>query len=72
VRVTVNVLQAGLVHVLMGVFGPVRVGVRVLVLDVIVLVRSVCMGVGHVTVLVFVRVWRLVGVLVGHRNLPHV
>lgn len=68
--VTVNVFDAGLVHVLMSVFGPVAMGVGVLMLDVVVFVRGVCMRVGDVAVLVFVRMWRVVGVLVGHRYLP--
>jgi hypothetical protein len=45
-------------------------GVGVLMLDVVVFVRGVCMRVGDVAVLVFVRMWRVVGVLVGHRYLP--
>jgi hypothetical protein len=69
VGVTVNVFHAGLVHVVMGVFGAVGMGVGMLVLDVVVLMRGVCMRVGDVAVLVFVRVWRVVGVLVGHRYL---
>jgi hypothetical protein len=70
VRVTVCVFHAGLVHVLMRVFGAVVVGVRMLMLDVVVLMRGVGMRVRDVAVLVFVRVRRLVGVLIGHRYLP--
>jgi hypothetical protein len=66
VGVTVNVFQAGLMHMLMGVLGPVAVGVGMLVLDVVMLVRGVCMGMNHIAVPVFVRVWRVVGVLLGH------
>ena len=66
--VLVHVLEAGLVHVLMGVFGPVGVSVAVLMFDVVMLMRGVRMCVGDVAVLVFVRVWRVVGVLFGHRT----
>jgi hypothetical protein len=69
VGVTVNVFHAGLVYVLVGVFGAVRMGVGMLVLDVVVVVVGVCMRMGDVAVLVFVRVWRVVSVLVGHRYL---
>ncbi len=65
--VAVNVFQAGLVYMLMSVFGPIGVGVGVFVLDVVMLVCGVCMRVGHVAVLVFVRVWRVVVVLLGHQ-----
>jgi hypothetical protein len=70
VRVTVRVFHAGLVHVLMRVLGAVAVGVRMLMLDVVVLVRGVRVRVRDIAVLVFVRVWRVVGVLLGHRYLP--
>jgi hypothetical protein len=65
VRVAVNVFEAGLVHVLMGVLGSVFVGVRVLVRHMVVLVRRVRMRMGHVAVLVFVRMRPVMGVL-GH------
>lgn len=65
--VTVDFLQAGLVHVLMGVFGPVGVSVGVLVLHMVMLVGGVRVGMRHVSVLVFVRVWRVVGMLFAHR-----
>jgi hypothetical protein len=66
VGVVVNFLEAGLVHVRMGVLGPVIVGVRVLVLDVLVLMGGMGMGVRHGAVLMFVCVRRVVGVLLGH------
>ncbi|OCB17522.1 hypothetical protein A5644_22450 [Mycobacterium intracellulare subsp. yongonense] len=62
-----NVLQPGLVHVPMGVFGPVGVRVGVFVLHVVVLVGRVCVGVRHVAVPMLVRVGRVVGVLFAHR-----
>jgi hypothetical protein len=71
VRVTVNVLHAGLVHVLMRVFGAIAVGVRVLMLDVVVLVGGVRVRVRDVAVFVFVRMRPVVGVLLGHRCLPY-
>jgi hypothetical protein len=58
--------QPGLMRMLMGVFGPVGVGVGVFVFDVVMLVRGVCVCMGDVAVLVFVRVGRVVAVLVGH------
>lgn len=67
VGVAVNFLQAGLVHVLMGVFGPIGVSVGVFVLHMVMLVGGVCVGMRHVSVLVFVRVWRVVRVLFAHR-----
>jgi len=67
VGVTVRFLQPRLVHVLMGVFGPVGVSVGVLVLHVVMLVGCVRVGVRHVAVLMLVRVWRVVGVLFVHR-----
>ncbi|OBH05875.1 hypothetical protein A5695_06410 [Mycobacterium sp. E1747] len=63
----VNVLNAGLVHVLMAVLGAVGVAVVVLVLDVVMLVRGVRMRVGHAAMVMFVRVRLVVGVLLGHR-----
>ncbi|OBH64247.1 hypothetical protein A5686_16415 [Mycobacterium sp. E2479] len=61
-----NFFQARLVHVLMVVFGSVLVGMGVLVLNMVVLVGRVRVGMRHVAVLVFVRVWRVVGVLFAH------
>ncbi|BBY02773.1 hypothetical protein MSEO_32720 [Mycobacterium seoulense] len=66
-RVTVHVLHARLMHVPMAVLGAVGVGVGVFVLDVLVLVRGVRVRVGDAAMLVFVRVGRVVGVLLGHR-----
>ena len=42
VSVAVHVLEVGLVHVLVSVLGSVFVGMGVLVCDVVVLVRGVC------------------------------
>lgn len=68
VNVAVNVFEAGLMHVLMSVLGPVVVGVGVLVCDVLVLVLmcGVRMCVSQVAVLVFVCMRRVVGMLLGH------
>lgn len=65
--VTVNFFQARLVHVLMRVLRPVLVGVWVFVLDMVMLVVRVRVSMRHVAVLVFVRVWRVMGVLFAHR-----
>lgn len=64
--VAVNAFQTGLVHVPMGVLGSVFVGVGVLVCDMVVLVRGVRVRVGHVGMVVLVRVRRVMGVLFGH------
>jgi hypothetical protein len=69
VGVAVHVFQAGLMHVLMGVLGPVLVGVGVLVRDMLVLMRGVCMSVRYIGVLVFVHVRDVMGVRLGHRQL---
>jgi hypothetical protein len=68
VAVAVYLFQAGLVHVLMSVLGPIFVGMRVLVSDMVVLMRGVrvCMSLFAVLVLVLVRVRCVVGVLLGH------
>jgi hypothetical protein len=66
VGVAVNILEAGLVHVLMSVLGSIFVGVGVLVGDMVVLVRGVRMCVSHVAMVVVVGMRRVVGVLVGH------
>jgi hypothetical protein len=66
VGVLVNLLQPGLVHMRMGVLGPVMVSMGVLVLDVLVLVIGVRMRVLDAAVLVLVRMRVLVGVLFGH------
>jgi hypothetical protein len=70
VGVVVRFLETGLVHVLMGVLGPVVVGVGVLVLDVLVLVRGVRVGVRDFAVLVLVRMRPFVRVVVV-RHVPH-
>ena len=64
----VCLFQAGLVHVLVRVLGPVGVGVGVFVADVVVLVGGVRMGVRLIAVLVLVLVGvrRVMGVLLGH------
>jgi hypothetical protein len=64
--VAVHLFQAGLVHVLMSVLGPVVVSVGVLVGHMVVLMRGVRMCVSLFAVLVFVRMRRVVGVLLGH------
>jgi hypothetical protein len=66
VGVAVRIFQTGLVQVLMSVLGPVVVGVAVLMCDVFVLMRGVCVVVRHFAMLVFVRVRRVMGVLLGH------
>ncbi|BBZ50939.1 hypothetical protein MHEI_26560 [Mycobacterium heidelbergense] len=66
VGVVVPVFQIGLVHVLMGVFGSVVVGVGVFMRQMVVLVRGVRVRVSHVGMVVFVRMWPVVGVLFGH------
>jgi hypothetical protein len=66
VGVVVNVFEAGLVHVLMRVFGAVVVRVGMRVRDMVVLVRGVRMCMGHVAMVVFVRMRRVMGVLLGH------
>lgn len=67
--VTVHFLQSGLMHMLMGVLGAVGMGVGMFVLNVIMLVRRVGVRVADDAVLVFVRVGRVVVVLLGHRFL---
>jgi hypothetical protein len=62
----VNAFQAGLVHVLMSVLGPVVVGVGMLVDHMLVLMRGVRMCVSRFAMLVLVRVRRVVGVLLRH------
>lgn len=61
-----DLFEAGLVHVLMGVLGPVVVGVRMFVGDVLVLVCGVRVGVCDVAVPVFVRMRRVMAVLFAH------
>jgi hypothetical protein len=63
--VAVNVFEAGLMHVLVGVLSPVLMGVAVLVRDMVVLMRGVRMAVSFVAVAVFVCVRGVMGVL-GH------
>jgi hypothetical protein len=68
VCVAVNFLEAGLVHVLMGVLGPVVVCVAVLVLDVLVFMRGVRVCVSDPAMLVFVRMRSFMGVLFSHSD----
>jgi hypothetical protein len=58
--------QAGLVHVLVRVLGPVVVGVGVFMGHVVVGMRGVRVGMGLLAVLVLVRMRRIVSVLLGH------
>jgi hypothetical protein len=66
VGVAVSVFEAGLVHVLMCVFGSVFVRVGMLVCDMVVRMRGVRMCMGHIAMVVFVRMRRVMGVLLGH------
>jgi hypothetical protein len=66
VRVAVNVFEARLVHVLVSVLGSVFVCVWVLVCHMVVFMRGVRMRMGHFAMLVFVRMRRVMGVLLGH------
>jgi hypothetical protein len=50
----------------MSMFPAVAVGVGVLVRDMVVLMRGVRMCMGLFPVLVFVRMWCLMGVRLGH------
>jgi hypothetical protein len=68
VCVVVSFLEAGFVHVPVGVLGSVLVGVGVLVLDVLVVVRGVRVRVSNPAVLVLVRMRPFMGVLFGHRR----
>jgi hypothetical protein len=70
VGVAVNVLEVGLVYVLMRVLCPVLVGVGVLVRDVVVLMRGVRVRVSHIAMVVFVLMRRVMGVLFGHGVVP--
>jgi hypothetical protein len=62
----VDAFQAGLVHVLMSVLGPVVVGVGMLGAHMLVLMRGVRMCVSRFAMLVLVRVRRVVSVLLRH------
>ena len=62
-----HVFETGLVHMLMGVLGAIVVGVRMLVCDMVVLMRGVRMRVSHVAMVMFMRMRRVVRVLLGHR-----
>ena len=66
--VVVRVLESRLMDVRVGVLRPVLVGVRVLVLDVLVVMSGVRMRMRRLTMLVFVRVRPLVSVLTCHRD----
>jgi hypothetical protein len=67
--VVVNFLEAGLMHVPMGVLGPVVVGVGVLVLDVLVFVCGMRVCVTDPAMLVLVRMRSFMGVLFSHSDL---
>lgn len=54
-------------HVSMAVLSSVGVAVAMFVLNMVMLVRGMCVSMGDVTVFVFVGVGRVVGVLLGHR-----
>jgi hypothetical protein len=69
VGVAVNVFEAGLVHVLMRVFGSVVVRVGVFVRDMVVLMRRVRMCVSLLAMVVLVRMRCVMGVLLGHGRL---
>lgn len=62
--------QVGLVHVRMGVFGSLSVGVRVFMFDVFMLVAGVRMRVRDLAVTVFVGVWVVVTIWMCHCHLP--
>lgn len=66
--VGVGLFEPGLMHVLVGVLSAVVVRVRVLVLDVLVLMRGVGVAVRRLAMLVFVRMRSLVAVLLCHRE----
>lgn len=66
VRVAVRVFETGFVHMLMGVLGSVLVGVRVLVGDMVMLMRGVRMCMSRIAMVVFVGVWHVMGVHFGH------
>ena len=63
--VAVCILETGLVHMCMGVLGPVMVSMSVLMLDVLMVVFGVRVRVCDLAVVVLVRVRVLVGVF-GH------
>ena len=66
VCVVAILLEAGLVHVCVGVLGAVLVGVGVLVLDMLVVVRRVRVRVRDTAVLMLVCVQSFMGVMLGH------
>ena len=61
-----RLFEPGLVHVRMGVLGPVVVGMGMHVLDVLVVMTVMRVRVLDVAVLVLVRVRAFVGVLLSH------
>ena len=66
-----NLEQAALMHVRVGVLGTV-VGVGVLMFQVVVVVRVVRMGVCHVAMVMGVRVGSGMRVLLSHQLVPSV
>jgi hypothetical protein len=55
-------------HVAVGVLGPVVVSVAVLVLDVVVFMRGVCVRVSHLAMMVLMRMRPFMGVLFSHSD----
>jgi hypothetical protein len=66
VYVVVGLLKAGLVHVCVGMLGPVAVGMGVLVLDVVVFVCGVHVGMSHSAMVVLVGVRDYMDMPIGH------
>jgi hypothetical protein len=64
-RVAVLFLQVDLVHVRVGVFASFRVGVRVFVLEMFMLVAGVWMRMSELVVVVFVGMRCVMTVLIG-------
>jgi hypothetical protein len=66
VSVRVSFLETGLVHVCVGVLGPVIMSMGVLMLDVLMVVIGVRVSVRDLAMVVLVRMRVLVSVLCGH------
>ena len=64
--VRVSFLETGLVHVSVGVLGPVVMSMGVLMLDVLMVVIGVRVSVRDLAMVVLVRMRVLVSVLCGH------
>ena len=65
----VAVLQIGLMHMRVGMFGPIRVGVRVFMFGVVVLMSGVRVRMRHVAMAVLMGMGPIMGVLGCHRLL---